>query len=1029
MPSLLKRIPLSVKLPAIIVLLSLLAVGAVGYVGYSESRAAMMRAAEDRLDAAVESRAESLTSVFKGLNVGIAGRVADPVIYRALTDLEAGFEALKAEGDPMAILRKEYVTDNRFKPAERYKLDQGASSSSYNIAHGRFHPGLVSLVAAGSYYDVFLIAQDGDIVYSTMKEADFASNLKTGEWKGTALARVAMKALEATEPSAAVLSDMERYAPSAGAPAAFAAAPVFGPDGRLVGAFAVRIPPQIIDSRMQRRAGLGETGLSFLVGADGYLRSNSRADGQSDLLSRSIELPADAAPDDRISWIGEGIGGQAVLRVAEPFSYDALTYTIVAEQSLDEILTPIRSLRNRIIQDALIALAVIGGAGILMGRAVARPIRAAARAVAEIGRRNYTTEIAGLGRRDELGEMARSLSEVRATLAAGEAAARESAFKGSAFEGASAVLMMVDRDYKIAFANPAARAFLARFEPEIRKLSPGFTADQIIGMSIDVFHANPDRNRRLLSGPGNLPLRTEIKLGEALIALDIGEVTLAGEGAIGLVTEWKDVTEDRQNRAILESLDRSQVMMLFDAEGRTLRVNGNLKSATGAAEEAVVGRACADFVVPLGDTPALSALWDRLRRGESAFGRFRVAPAGGRAAILDGGFGPIPDRNGKLMRVSFLGNNVTAAEESIRQASETRELLEVAQRRVVDRLRVALSALAEGDLTSRIDDAFDADYETLRADFNAAVERLSQAIAAVVDNAQSIRGEVKEISNAASDLSRRTEKQAATLEQTAAALDQLTSSVKSAAEGAAEANRVVADARQSAEASGTVVQQTVSAMAEISSSSERISKIISVIDDIAFQTNLLALNAGVEAARAGEAGRGFAVVASEVRALAQRSSDAAREINDLIAASSIQVRKGVALVGQAGDALKGIVSSVGNIAARVSEIAASAREQSVGLAEINSAVNQLDQVTQQNAAMFEETSAASHALAREAEALTETTGRFRVPEASDRGAVRPAERVAPSSRRHSAQPAPRRAQLTAAASAAPALMDEDWHEF
>ncbi|MBY0394993.1 MAG: methyl-accepting chemotaxis protein, partial [Thermoleophilia bacterium] len=347
--------------------------------------------------------------------------------------------------------------------------------------------------------------------------------------------------------------------------------------------------------------------------------------------------------------------------------------------------------------------------------------------------------------------------------------------------------------------------------------------------------------------------------------------------------------------------------------GRTLRVNGNLKSATGAAEEAVVGRACADFVVPLGDTPALSALWDRLRRGESAFGRFRVAPAGGRAAILDGGFGPIPDRNGKLMRVSFLGNNVTAAEESIRQASETRELLELAQRRVVDRLRVALSALAEGDLTSRIDDAFDADYETLRADFNAAVERLSQAIAAVVDNAQSIRGEVKEISNAASDLSRRTEKQAATLEQTAAALDQLTSSVKSAAEGAAEANRVVADARQSAEASGTVVQQTVSAMAEISSSSERISKIISVIDDIAFQTNLLALNAGVEAARAGEAGRGFAVVASEVRALAQRSSDAAREINDLIAASSTQVRKGVALVGQAGDALKGIVSSVGNI--------------------------------------------------------------------------------------------------------------------
>uniref|UniRef100_UPI0026381C7A methyl-accepting chemotaxis protein n=1 Tax=uncultured Aliiroseovarius sp. TaxID=1658783 RepID=UPI0026381C7A len=279
-------------------------------------------------------------------------------------------------------------------------------------------------------------------------------------------------------------------------------------------------------------------------------------------------------------------------------------------------------------------------------------------------------------------------------------------------------------------------------------------------------------------------------------------------------------------------------------------------------------------------------------------------------------------------------------------------------------------------LTTRIDRAFSADYDELREDFNSAADKLMAAMRGVVENADLIRGEAAEISSAADDLSHRTERQAATLEETAAALDELTSSVRSAADGASHANEVVESARQNAEASGAVVREAVGAMGEIETSSRQISKITGVIDDIAFQTNLLALNAGVEAARAGDAGRGFAVVASEVRALAQRSSDAAREINDLISASGGHVTRGVELVDQAGAALSGIVDSVTEISRNVREIATSAREQSAGLAEINTAVNQLDQVTQQNAAMFEETTAASHALTREAEALTSTMARF-----------------------------------------------------
>jgi methyl-accepting chemotaxis protein len=241
---------------------------------------------------------------------------------------------------------------------------------------------------------------------------------------------------------------------------------------------------------------------------------------------------------------------------------------------------------------------------------------------------------------------------------------------------------------------------------------------------------------------------------------------------------------------------------------------------------------------------------------------------------------------------------------------------------------------------------------------------------------EGIRSGTGEVSQAADDLSKRTEQQAASLEETAAALDEITATVRKTAEGANQARDVVTTAKADAERSGEVVGGAVAAMAAIDTSSRQISNIIGVIDEIAFQTNLLALNAGVEAARAGEAGKGFAVVASEVRALAQRSADAAQEIKSLISASSQQVGSGVDLVGQAGKALERIVAQVTEISGIVIEIAASAKEQATGLAEVNTAVNQMDQVTQQNAAMVEQSTAASHSLAQEAEELGRLVARF-----------------------------------------------------
>ena len=315
-------------------------------------------------------------------------------------------------------------------------------------------------------------------------------------------------------------------------------------------------------------------------------------------------------------------------------------------------------------------------------------------------------------------------------------------------------------------------------------------------------------------------------------------------------------------------------------------------------------------------------------------------------------------------------------ERHARDAERTRDSGRVQE--AVASLADALGKLAAGDMTCRIEKPFDGDLDRLREDFNASVSRLSDALREVGENARAIDAGASQIRAAADDLSRRTEQQAASVEETAAALEEITTTVKDSTRRAEEAGALVGRTRTGAEKSGEIVCRAVAAMQEIEKSSSEITSIIGVIDEIAFQTNLLALNAGVEAARAGEAGKGFAVVAQEVRELAQRSAKAAKEIKTLINTSGEQVRTGVSLVGDTGRALQTIVTEVQEINGHVAAIVEAAREQSTGLQEINTAVNAMDQGTQKNAAMVEETTAASHGLASEVQALNALISRFNV---------------------------------------------------
>ncbi len=543
----------------------------------------------------------------------------------------------------------------------------------------------------------------------------------------------------------------------------------------------------------------------------------------------------------------------------------------------------------------------------------------------------------------------------------------------------------------------------------------GYSLDEIVGqhhrMFVDPAYAASSEYASFWQklGRGEFDAREYLRLGKGGVEIWIQasyNPIRDGRGRVSRIVKIATVITDEkrksaEERGKMEAIGRAQAVIEFTPDGQIITANDNFLGALGYALSEIQGKHHRMFVEPAyGASPEYAAFWRKLNAGEFVAAEFKRVGKGGQEVWIQASYNPIFDHKRNITKVVKFATVVTGRVHAVNE------------------IAAGLEHLAHNDLTYRIEQTVDPQFSKVRDDFNTAMSVLDEAMGVVAHATQSVGAGAQEISTASEDLAQRTEQQAANLEKTASALDEITATVTRSAEGAKQASEAATAARADAARSGQIVGDAVAAMGEIEKSSGQITSIIGVIDEIAFQTNLLALNAGVEAARAGEAGRGFAVVAQEVRALAQRSAEAAKEIKALIASSTAQVARGVRLVGDTGEALSTIAEKVSQIDGLISEIAESSREQSAGLSEVNTAVNRMDQVTQSNAAMVEEANAASASLRQESDELSALVSRFAT---SSNAKVTPAP--------HRASRPAARAPVSRPGSAALAVKTDAWDEF
>lgn len=542
-------------------------------------------------------------------------------------------------------------------------------------------------------------------------------------------------------------------------------------------------------------------------------------------------------------------------------------------------------------------------------------------------------------------------------------------------------------DFQLLLQQVSEHLLLFSCDPagKIRHLTPAFlqcleaTADELTGKDFTSLWSQQPEQQNIAK-----KLQSEIKKGqpasaellvaatiqpELWLAVNLYPLLAADGKPIGTAGVVQDITSAKLERVDrmgqMNAINLTQAVIEFTLDGSILTANQNFLHTMGYQLDEIKGRHHSMFVDEQYKRSAeYQNFWQRLRAGEFFIDEYKRFGKGGKEVWIQGSYNPIPDAQGKPFKVVKYAVDITN------------------RKVVVNELKRVMTHLSQGDLSANIEQPFEGEFAELGQVVSTFISTLRQIITDINEAAATIKMAATEISAGNIDLSSRTEQQAANLEETASSMEELTSTVKQNSDNSRQANVLAGKASEIAVSGGQLIEQVVTTMASINDSAQKISDIIGVIDGIAFQTNILALNAAVEAARAGEQGRGFAVVASEVRTLAQRSANAAKDIKGLISDSVNKIRNGNELVDRSGSTMKDIVVSIKRVNDLMAEIAAASAEQATGIDEINKAVTQMDEMTQQNAALVEEAAAASESLLAQAEQLYEHVAIFSVHQQS-----------------------------------------------
>lgn len=856
-------------------------------------------------------------------------------------------EQLLASLDDAAVVAQAfYIQRNSQALGEKHLLDAADGESTYHTLHRQYHPELRDYLTRFGLYDIFLVDIDsGDVVYSVFKELDFATSLLDGPYRDSNLGK-AFRSARQLDAGQVVIEDYAPYLPSYDAPASFIATPVFDGNER-IGVMIFQLPLEPVNAIMGSRAGMGETGESFLLGSDFLMRSDSFLDPENHSVRASFANPELGAVKSEAAknamqgksgneFIVDYKGNPALISYA-PLDLKHMQWAIIAKINESEGFAGVNSLTTMLLLASGIIAIVLILLAWWLSRVIAKPILELGATIQqasdrgdfsltvnndyndEVGKtarafnalaRNLASAISDANRAleamsqnrfdtliearypGELGTLAngvnRAVQQVREANEAEAAKAREVMIIKQALDVSATSVMIADDDLNLVYLNHASQNLMREAETDLRKELPHFNASTLLGSNIDIFHKNPSHQRQMLKNL-TATYKSEISVSGLTFHLAATAIRDGSGQFMGAVVEWQNLTAER----IVEK----QIDAVIDAAAR------------------------GDFS----------------RKLDTA------------------------NRQGFLRTVS----------EGLNRLLQTTEV-------AIQDLSRVFAALAQGDLSQRIERDYEGEFATLKVDANQTVDTLRETMQDILLGASEISRAAREISSGNADLSARTEEQASSLEETASSMEEMTQVVKQSEQNANRANDNAQNSVSIARRGDETVRQTISAMREISKASEKISNIISVIDELAFQTNLLALNAAVEAARAGEAGRGFAVVAGEVRHLAQRSASAAKEIKDLIRDSEQKVNEGAELVEASGSMLADIVKGIENVGIMMQGIQTSAREQTIGIGHVSTAVTQMDSLTQQNAALVEEVSAASESMAEQAQRLNERVSFFRV---------------------------------------------------